>query len=59
MKSLTTSQTVGLAVNEYTTGWSGEQFLGGTCTLALPTKGASSANISEGNGSYDVSVAIG
>jgi hypothetical protein len=46
-------------VNEYTTGWLGEQFLGGTCSLALPTTGASSANVSEGAGSYDVSVTIG
>ena len=59
VKSLTLGQTVGIALNEYTTGWGGDQFLGGTATLALPAKGATSANVSEGKGSYDVSVLIG
>ncbi len=57
--SLTLSQTIGIAAHEWTNGTFGRtQFLGGTCTLALPTKGSTSGTVSDGDGSYDVSVAI-
>ena len=57
--TLSLGETVYIAANEWSSGLFGDtHYLGGSCTLPLPAKEASSGTVSGGDGSYDVTVSI-